>query len=342
MGRPLSEIDQRKEYTLKSTDKLRDLLEKASTLLGDKACVYSTGSFGRLEASSNSDLDLFIVGLNNSYGLGGPTESRLSNLDSICVRAELIDASRRLKLPEFDGDGKYLNHYSVDDLVRNVGTPEDDAENTLTGRLLLFLESKPLLGEKVYHQVIEEVIVTYWRDYEDHKTNFIPAYLTNDILRLWRTFCVNYEARTQTAPEEKRIKRKVKNYKLKHSRMLTCYSALLYLLGVLRQEGTVSVEHAAKMSLHTPIDRLRWLMCDKSFEGSHAQLGKLLAQYEVFLESTREGDDALNEMFSDKTAGAEQMKMSYKFGELMYETLISFGTTSKSDAERLFCRLMLV
>ena len=40
------------------------------------------------------------------------------------------------------------------------------------------------------------------------KDEFMPAFLANDILRLWRTFCVNYEARTQTEPAEKKAKRK--------------------------------------------------------------------------------------------------------------------------------------
>jgi hypothetical protein len=64
--------------------------------------------------------------------------------------------------------------------------------------------------------------VTPWRC-----SSVVPAFLANDILRIWRTFCVNYEARTETEPAEKKAKRKLKNYKLEHSRLLTCYSALL-------------------------------------------------------------------------------------------------------------------
>jgi hypothetical protein len=75
-----------------------------------------------------------------------------------------------------------------------------------------------------YKHVIEEVIAAYWRDYDDHKNEFVPAFLANDILRLWRTFCVNYEARTSTDPPHQRAKRRLKNYKLKHSRLLTSYS----------------------------------------------------------------------------------------------------------------------
>jgi hypothetical protein len=62
------------------------------------------------------------------------------------------------------------------------------------------------------------VVEAYWRDFLDHRQAFVPTFLTNDILRLWRTFCVNYEARTQTEPARKKAKRKLKNYKLKHRR----------------------------------------------------------------------------------------------------------------------------
>lgn len=125
----------------------------------------------------------------------------------------MIDVTKKHGIPEFDGDGKYLVHYSVDQLVSTLGTPNDDASNTFTARLLLLLESTAVLGEKTYSDAIDDVIASYWGDYEKHKNNFVPAFLTNDILRLWRTFCVNYEARTDREPEEKRIKRKVKNYK---------------------------------------------------------------------------------------------------------------------------------
>jgi len=111
-------------------------------------------------------------------------------------------------------------------------------KNTFTARLLLLLESSPLIGESVYQQITNDVIVAYWKDYEGHKSDFMPI-PANDILRMWRTFCVNYEARTQSA-QRRDGKRRLKNYKLKHSRLLTCYSALLYLLAVFSKNKTVS------------------------------------------------------------------------------------------------------
>ena len=60
------------------------------------------------------------------------------------------------------------------------------------------------MGAAVYQDVIDEVLASYWRDFEDDKADLMPAFFTNDILRLWRTFCVNYEARTSREPEEKK------------------------------------------------------------------------------------------------------------------------------------------
>ena len=84
----------------------------------------------------------------------------------------------------------------------------------------------------------------------------MPAFLANDVLRMWRTFCVNYEARTKREPEREMAKRRIKNYKLKHSRLLTCYSGLLYLLTIFRENNTVSPTDAKSMIVFSPTDDL--------------------------------------------------------------------------------------
>ena len=236
----MGELADRRSQTEARIQEIRGGLKIAEERAAGKACVYATGSFGRSEASTHSDLDLFIVGKRNGRpGPDGKEGSQLKRLDEILIKADLIQAVRKLGIPEFSGDGRYLVHYSVHDFTKTLGTPEDDVTNTFTARLLLLLESRPLLEDVVHRDVIEEVIAAYWEDYEDHKDDFMPAFLANDILRLWRTFCVNYEARTEREPEDKKAKRKLTNYKLKHSRLLTCYSALLYLLALYERQNSV-------------------------------------------------------------------------------------------------------
>jgi hypothetical protein len=308
-----------------------------SLSLKGKACVYATGSFGRCEASGHSDLDVFIAGRNDGKaGPDGKEGSLLTRLDEICIKADLIEVIRELKIPEFSGDGRYLTHYSVSQLTKTLGTPEDDVTNTFTARLLLLLESRPLLESDVYVAITKDVVASYWRDYADHKTNFIPAFLGNDILRLWRTFCVNYEARTERVPDEAKAKGKLKNYKLKHSRLLTCYSALLYLLAIFGKQGTVHPSEAMDMISLSPTERLEWLVAQPDLANAHDRVRNLLGHYEAFLETTNMSEADLIHKFMDRAASMDYLGAAYKFGDLMFDVLAAIGNGNR------FHRLLVV
>ena len=333
----MGELATRRAKTQERLNQLRSMLVEAESLASGKACVYATGSFGRQEASLHSDLDLFIVGkTEDGKGKVSKPGSSLSRLDEICIKAALIEVTRQAGIQDFSGEGRYLVHYSVEEFTKTLGTPEDDVTNTFTARLLLLLESCPLLESNVYREVIEEVIAAYRKDYEDHKTDFIPAFLGNDILRLWRTFCVNYEARTTRVPDEEKAKGKLKNYKLKHSRLLTCYSALLYLLAVHRENNTVSPGDAIRMVELTPTQRLDALLQKQRLGEAHATISRILEQYERFLEATNADEKELVGRFLNKETSKTYMTDAYKFGDLVFDAMASIG-----KAER-FHRLLVV
>ena len=312
-------LDSRRQATAKQTENLRKILRDAGKRCGRKACVYATGSYGRGEASPHSDLDLFIL------GKGTREKPTLSRLDEILVKADLINATKRLGLPKFSGDGQYLVGHTVTELVDTLGEPEDDVENTFTARLLLLLESSPLIGRSAYDQITSKVIEAYWRDYEGHENDFMPAFLANDILRMWRTFCVNYEARTRKVPEREAAKRRLKNYKLKHSRLLTCYSALLYLLAVFSKNKTVSPADAKEMISLTPTARLEWLIAQPELRSARSSLRKLIEQYEEFLSKTDAAEEDLLLRFMDKRQREEYRKSASQFGDLVYTVMNAIG-----------------
>lgn len=333
----MGELAKRRLDTAERTVKLRERLKASEAVARGKASVFSTGSFGRGEASEYSDLDLFIVGKGNGRpGPDGVEGSLLRRLDEICIKADLIEATRELKIPEFSGDGRYLTHYSVHEFTKSLGTPEDDVTNTFTARVLLLLESRPLLEKEIYQEVIGEVVSAYWRDYADHKMDFIPGFLANDILRLWRTFCVNYEARTERVPDEQKAKGKVKNFKLKHSRLLTCYSGLLYLLAVYRRQKTVNPGDAMTMIGLTPTERLDWLLAQQDLSHAHSGIAKLLGQYERFLEATNCDEATIIQRFMDKEKSRAYMEDAYQFGDVMFHVLNSIGGGNR------FHRLLVV
>ena len=144
----MGELSERRSQTADRIKDLRARLTDAETMASGRACVYMTGSFGRGEASRHSDLDLFIVGkANGRLTRVGKPGSELSRLDEICIKADLIEVTRELGIQEFSGDGQWLVHYSVDELIQTLGTQHDDAQNTFTARLLLILENQALLGE---------------------------------------------------------------------------------------------------------------------------------------------------------------------------------------------------
>ncbi|QIB32679.1 nucleotidyltransferase domain-containing protein [Ancylobacter pratisalsi] len=295
-------FDERREDTRQRIEKLQGLLTEDGARIKGAACVYATGSFGRGETDKNSDLDLFIVSKNKiSNQKDEARESRLKRLDEIRLQASLINATSELDMPEFDGDGRYLIHYTLADLKGKLGTPDDDAVNTFTARLLLLLESKPLLGSDVYSDIVDEIIGAYWQDFPDHQHEFLPAFLANDILRLWRTLCVNYEVRTSRTPEEKNIKRRQKNYTLKHSRLLTCYSALLYLLSIYSDASTVSPENAKEMVSLSPTERLERILKTPKFSDSFSSINNILQKYDEFLR-VKSDADGFHAMFVGEAA----------------------------------------
>ena len=112
-------LDRRRQETAARVKMLREALGDAEKLCGERACVYATGSFGRGEAGSHSDLDLFIV------GGGTPENPALGGLDEILIKADLIEATRKFRIPDFSGEGEYLyfwkvSHFSASRLITRL------------------------------------------------------------------------------------------------------------------------------------------------------------------------------------------------------------------------------
>ena len=314
-------LQERRNYSTEKILRLRSSLTGAERVLLSKACVYATGSFGRREAGQHSDLDAFIVSVMQDES-AAPADQKpaLRVLDAILIQADLIKATRDLGLPDFDGDGRFLALHNVHSLVHTLGKPDDDANNTFTARLLLLLESYPLIGEDAYNQVIGKVINKYWRDFKGHETCFRPAFLVNDILRLWRTFCINYEAKTENTPEQKKIARRVKNFKLKFSRLLTCYSAIAELLECYGENKTVTQADAVAMVKRSPTERIEEII-KKSSGQKATDFAQIKESYSDFLDRTKGGDDDLRNKFLDDGYKNDAMRRANDFADQVSRAL---------------------
>lgn len=294
----------------------KELEQAGAPLIVDgRACVYATGSVGRGEMSSRSDLDIFII---RDSAVSAP----LTKLDEIRLKARLIEVGRKLGFPEFSDDGEYVKAYDVKaDLLAKLGTRQDDYDNVFTARLLLLLESCPVLGSDVYDRAISDLIGDYWRDYPPNSDGFLPVFLMNDILRFWKTLCLNYEERTGKG---RAGKRRLMNYKLKYSRLLTCYSAIVYLLAALRIDGrTVSPDVARKMVAATPTERLEHVAND--VPASAPAVAKILESYDGFLRASDGDKHDLIEKFEDTDFKKARLAEARNFGQDVFNLVMELG-----------------
>ena len=147
-------IIQHREFSKLRLNELANRFKTIHELNDNKLCVFATGSYGRLEASPNSDIDLFFLDTDHSL--------QTSNLEKTIINAEIIKICRNLGLPEFSKDGLYLKSLWLKEMKDAIGSPADDYYNFFTARLLMLLESQPLYNEYLYEKALQEIINCYY------------------------------------------------------------------------------------------------------------------------------------------------------------------------------------
>ena len=294
----------------------RSLLERVRIAVSAKMncskpeiCIYAAGSLGRLETGQISDLDVFLFADRPDRTPGTRSVTRLQEIE---ILSELIHVNSELGLPAFSGDGEYLKIHEVQLLLAGTGTSTDDSENLFTTRLLLLLESKCIANDNLYQRAAELVLEMYIRDGKG-RADYRPLFLLNDILRYWRTLCLNYE---KTRHDSNKPWWK-KNLNLKFSRKLTVFSSIL---GILTDQVDAYAKFA-QLSQMTPMERLassldrlgdvallpEFIIFLNNYEEflaakSHAELERLSPiDSEHFRATAQQFDDFLHSVFeSDK------------------------------------------
>lgn len=324
------EIERRRKYSSQVLYSLRTNLKDAfseaipTAEISDKLCIFATGSFGRLEASEGSDLDAFIVGCSS---VSEDLKERLHPLDEKIMVGRIVECIRAASLPDPDRHGEFLRCISFQHLVGNVGLPEDEIENTLTPRLLLLLESQPIVNRGVYDDVLASVIDFYWRDYEDFSNNFRPTFLINDILKYWRILCVDYESKMTEhlggppeAIESRKFKRRAKNLKLRYLRMMTCFSIISALCAEYSRENTVTRDRALELVKMTPVERLAWISeTEKDKFGD--VVDRIIEGYARFLRFKAMGSLKVEQALKKQDKMLETREDAKIFGDNFYELI---------------------
>ena len=282
----------------------------ASQFTRYSASVYCAGSLGRGDVGNKSDLDLFLV---TTRG-----EERRKSLQEIRLLAHAISVNETLKYGPFSNDGQYLKVYSLDKMLHSLGAPSDDSENLFTARMLMLLESKCVCNDKIYNESIKKIINHYFRDYRG-KQSFRPLFLLNDLLRYWRTLCLNYE---QIRDHPDRPWRK-KNINLKFSRMLTVFGTVLPIV-ISEMNSANEVRQLVSLSPHERLAQGLNKLDDNSLLEEY---DGFLDDYEAFLSLKESMGNA--GALTDQELDSKTRESAKRFSDFFYKV----ATHNRVDTE---------
>jgi predicted nucleotidyltransferase len=288
-------FQRRIEYSRMRLEQLKNRIGSLDEFKGyPKLMAYAAGSFGRLEASKYSDIDVFLV-----YN-GAEKDVEEPRTKSLRLFGKLIDLADELDFEKFSNDCQYLEILHSDEILHALGSPTDDHRNYFTARMLLMLESQCLYGKDVYEDIVARIVNSYFTDFPDHKETFQPIFLLNDICRFWKTMLLNYEHKRRQPPgskpdEARKRRQKVRNFKLKFSRMTTCFATIAALGSY---SAPVKEPKVIELISQTPHDRL--LSIPERISSTKQALASVLEEYAWFLEMTGKPTEELEEHFSDK------------------------------------------
>ena len=248
-------VDKCREHSEEKCSALRSELEKV--LCADSAdTVLICGSYARREAAGPSDVDYFLVSDKEDE-----REGLINQIDVVVNRLGLKAPSQ---------GGPFANVGTPQSIVQNIGGTKDSNAN-LTRRMLLLLEGDWLFNEGSFRRLRREILAKYLGgDIPDHQ---IALFLLNDIIRYWRTICVDYEHKTTEGDKPWAIR----NVKLVFSRKLIYAS------------GLFSVALTADMSIEKKVERLEELFDQRPLDRivhicGEAPTARMVRCYETFLD----------------------------------------------------------
>jgi predicted nucleotidyltransferase len=264
----------------------------------DDVDVVVFGSLARREWTSGSDVDwtMLIDGQ-------ADTQHRVTAQAIEGLLRELKYKEAPLKGP--GGEGIFGNMVFSHDIVHHIGGQADSNRNT-TQRILMLLEAMALRDPKdelggSYARVVRQILNRYLKsDSNFHsKTDNqsrIPRFLMNDIVRYWRTMCVDFAYKDW---EQAGKKWAIRNIKLRTSRKLLFVAGLFMVFSCyqnpsLNRDDSDSEEYALRLQEHllhfvraTPLNTFVWTLVQLGFT---KECCDFLDDYESFLGELNNSD----------------------------------------------------
>lgn len=235
MTKDFNNLNDASHYT---NERLETLRSKVTEIINtDALAICVVGSYGRREASPQSDLDFFFL------------RDGRRNCDKEIRAFRKLLRSERIKMPSRDGA---FNSYteSFDGIARDIGGLDDSTEK-LTRRLLFLLEGDYLYNRALFNRCLSKLIEHYVRKtITEHQ---LCKFLLNDLIRYYRTICVDFECKTHQDGKSWGDR----NIKLQFSRKLLYFSGILVVAETWQSGWKIKRDILSKYLKQTPIERVR-------------------------------------------------------------------------------------
>jgi hypothetical protein len=251
------------------------------------ASVVLMGSWGRAEVTTGSDDDFMVLVDGSERGAVKPSVDDVKSV---------LDAA--------PGDqGTFGTLVFCENLIENIGLDADSNSN-LTQRMLFLLESVAVTAQEVHGRARERVLARYLD--ESVKDERPPRFLLNDIVRYWRTMCVDFAGKERRG----RAKWGLRNAKLRTSRKVLFAGGLLPVLDCYRLDRVEMLEFLGEQFDLPPTDRI----AEAFLRNHHPDAGaRTLGAYDDFLgrlgdQSFRSELHALTRDASDQSNAFDEVR----------------------------------
>lgn len=247
-------------FTSEKISLAKKLLQKELTGISskNKYCIVAVGSYGRYEASQESDLDGYVI-----------YEKNLSKKTIALINKKIKDVAKSCGMELSRG----FSPISFEKMYKNIGGKRD-TNSSITKRILFLLESECLYGQLFYSFSYRKILKKYLDDVLKFNKQ-APRFLLSDIIRYYRTICVDYEFKITKENKDWALR----NIKLRFSRKGLYFGGIAILLNSMNKRDTDKHDYIRK-NLRLPFaDKIAHILLEQQKSHEHAKILTLYADF---------------------------------------------------------------